>query len=101
MTPVEAHSGRWTGAPASRSAAKRSPSKTRWNAWYAARALARPARPWSSVLPERLQALVDLGVHARDEEGRDGVAVQRPARLLPALDAADVGLHHALVLLDR
>src|SRR4051794_41638332 len=32
--------------------------------------------------PERLETLVDLGVHARDEEGGDRVAVQRPALLL-------------------
>jgi hypothetical protein len=33
LTPVEAHSGRCTGAPAARSSAKRSPSNTRLNAW--------------------------------------------------------------------
>ena len=47
-----------------------------------------------------LQALVDLGVHARDEERRDRVDVDRLALLEAALEAADVGLGHLRVLLD-
>ena len=48
-----------------------------------------------------LQALVDLGVHARDEEGRDRMPVQRQALGLTALEALDVGLHDRLVGLHR
>ncbi len=50
---------------------------------------------------ERLQALVDLGVHARDEERGDRVAVERLALLVAALRRAHERLHHALVGLDR
>ena len=51
LTPVEAHSGRCTAAPASRSFAKRLPSKISLNLAYAARAFAIAAVPWRSVLP--------------------------------------------------
>ena len=47
-----------------------------------------------------LQALVDLAVHARDEERRHRVDVDRLALLEAALEAADVGLGHLRVLLD-
>ena len=52
------------------------------------------------VVAGALQALVDLGVHARDEERRDRVDVDRLALLEAALEAADVGLGHLRVLLD-
>ena len=62
--------------------------------------MARPGGALKRGVAERLEALVDLGVDARDEERRDGMAIQRLARLQPALHRADVGLHHPLVGLD-
>jgi hypothetical protein len=47
-----------------------------------------------------LESLVDLRVDARDEERRDRVHVERLALLVAALEPADVGLRHLLVLLD-
>jgi hypothetical protein len=47
-----------------------------------------------------LEALVDLGVHARDEERRHRLDVDGLALLQAALEAADVGLGHLRVLLD-
>ena len=48
-----------------------------------------------------LEALVDLGVDARDEERRDRVAVERLALLVPALHRVHERLHHPLVGGDR
>ena len=47
-----------------------------------------------------LEALVDLGVHARDEEARHRVHVERLAGVEAALHAADVGLGDGRVGLD-
>jgi hypothetical protein len=51
----------------------------------------------------RVEALVGLGVDARDEEGADGreLAARVAAAVDEALDAADVGLHHLAVALQR
>ena len=48
-----------------------------------------------------LESLVDLGVHARDEEARDRVHVERLAGLEPALHRADEALGDLFVGLDR
>ena len=53
--------------------------------------------PLQVLAAERLEPLVDLRVHAGDEEGGDGVAVERQALGLPALHRGDVRLHHLLV----
>ena len=47
------------------------------------------------------EPLVDLGVHARDEEAGHRVDVERLARLLAALHPTDVGLGDRAVGLDR
>src|SRR5438445_213652 len=49
---------------------------------------------------ELLQPLVDLGVHARDEERRDGVHLERLPALLAALEALDEGFGDRRVCLD-
>ena len=55
------------------------------------------------VAADRVEALVGLGVHARDEEGGDGreLAARVAAAVDEALDAADVGLHDLAVALER
>ena len=51
FTPVEAHSGRCTGAPALNSSVKRGPRKISLKRTYAAWAFTIPALPWRSVRP--------------------------------------------------
>ena len=56
--------------------------------------------PAQVLATELLQALVDLGVHARDEEAGHRVHVERLALRLAALEPAGVGLGHLGVGLD-
>ena len=90
LTPVEAHSGRCTGAPASRSAAKRSPAEDALEALVGGLRVGDRGLALQVLAAELLQALVHLGVHARDEEAGDRVHVERLARLVAALQALDV-----------
>ena len=70
--------------PAARSAAKRSPRKICSIARIGGARVGERGGPGEVAAPERLEALVDLGVHARDEEARDRMRrrarAPRPAR---------------------
>ena len=88
-------------APASRSAANRSPSNTSLEREVGGAGVGEPGAAREIAAAERLEPLVDLGVDARDEERRDRVAVERLALGVAALHRAEERLHHALVVGDR
>ena len=79
LTPVEAQSGRWTGQPASRSAANSSPAVDALERLVGGARVGEARLALQLVVAERGQPLVDLRVDAGDEERRDGVAVERAA----------------------
>ena len=98
FTPVEAHSGRWVAAgglerlePGAREELLVGPvGQPRVGHAGQALELGRTAG--------RVEPLVDLGVHAGDEERRDRVdVVQGDPRGLGLLEPGDVRLHHVLV----
>ena len=101
MTPVEAHSGRCTGAPAVLQGGEALAAEDALERQVGGAGVGQAGAAGEVLAAQLLQLPVHRGVHAGDEEGGDGMAVERQALRVAALHRADEGLHHLLVGADR